>query len=92
MTATASVPPILLEEKAYIEFARRKGFSTKTDVDGRPLLRETKLCRGFCDAYSRNEHRRFSNPADQHEYDVGFNGGMFAWLVGANYFKRDQTN
>jgi len=93
MNATANPPQIPLEEKAYIEFARRKGFSTVTDVDDRPLLRGTKLFQGFQDAFLGNPHRTF-DPADrfstsyQEEYDIGYTGGMYAAFCGESYFKR----
>lgn len=93
MSATTNPPQIPLEERAYLEFARRKGFSTKTDADGRPLLRGLRLFNGFVDAYT-GEPRKKINPAerfdlsDQSEYDVGYDGGMYAGFAGEDYFRQ----
>ncbi len=94
MVTVSDNQQVPLEERAYLEFARRKGFSTKTDADGRPSLRGTKLFEGFSDAYLRNPHKELDlkrfGLSYQHEYDAGYNGGTFAWLCGDSYFRRDE--
>ena len=90
VTTVINNQPVPLEEKAYLEFARRRGFSTATDANGRPLLRETRLFHGFVDAFHNNpgKSKGITEPSYRDEYDVGYNSGMFARLAGGNYFRQ----
>ncbi|MBI2542445.1 hypothetical protein HYV80_07095 [Candidatus Woesearchaeota archaeon] len=79
-------------EKAYLEFARRKGFSEAIGAEGRPLLKETKLFLGFQDAFDKNPRKQFDKNSraglDQFEYNTGYDGGMFAGFAGEDYFRQ----
>jgi len=81
-------PQIPLEERAYLEFAKRRGFSHKTDDQRRyPTdLKWTPLYRGFTDAFLGNSPKIYDPKdrdalLDQSEYNLGFRGGMFAGLI-----------
>ncbi len=93
MNATVNPPQIPLEETAYLEFARRHGFSTATDAEGRPLLSSPKLFQGFQDAFLKYPRRTFdpksrSAASDQEEYDFGYRGGIYAAFCGESYFRQ----